>query len=258
MRLTNQVEILKGNLPEITNLVISLPLHGDSLSTSRAYHFAHLILPARDIITTIQMADPSGNILPANLRGWGISVSDGMNQQKDIHLKRLLGMIVHMFYLDFNEKKLDVINDSSERVIVDRDTFLQQLERLVLAREDIGLVASALAEKSLLEITGNNIPKKPWNAEIPGCRDIEEILRNIETWPDLAEIIWGKYFSQESTQINPSENTVNRKPFINGVGYNPGTITWKIGWRRETEYSHIQIEPTQIIATIRDYIQEKE
>lgn len=258
MRLTNQVEILKGNLPEIQNLIVSLPLHGDSLSTSRAYQFTHLILPARDIMTTIHMADPSGELLPSHLRGWSISVSDGMNRQRKIHLKRLLGMIVHIFYLDFNETNLDVINDSSERVIVDRGTFLQQLERLVLAREDIGLVASALAEKSLFEITGSNIPKKPWTAEIPGCRDIEETLRNIETWPDLAEIIWSKYFSQKSTRINPSENTVNRKPFINGIGYNPGIITWNRGWRRETEYSHIQIEPTQIIATIRDYIQEKE
>lgn len=255
MRLTNQVEILRRNLPEIKNLVISLPLHGDSLSTSRAYQFTHLILPARDIITTIQMADPGGNILPANLRGWGISVSDGMNQQKDIHLKRLLGMIVHMFYLDFNEKKLDVINDSNERVIVDRDTFLRQLERLVLTREDIGLVASALAEKSLTGIIGNNNLNKSWNVEIPGCRDIEEILRNVERWPELAELIWGKHFSQQSAQIAPNVNTIDRKPYVHGARYTPAVIAWNIGWRRGSEISDIWIEPTQIIETIREYIQ---
>lgn len=44
---------------------------------------------------------------------------------------------------------------------------------------------------------------------------------------------------------------------VHGARYTSGIITWNIGWRRGPKISDIWIEPTHIIATIRNYIQAK-
>ena len=252
MLIADQVEILRKNLPEIKRIKCALPLGGGYSDTKTAYHFAYLVLPARDIITTIQEADPSGRLLPAHLRGWNIKGMDEYQNEVQIPLKRILGMIIHMHYLHFHAEKLDVSNDSNERIIVARDVFLQQIERLVLTREDICLVACALAEKSLSGKTGKI---SPWDAEAPGCRDLQKILREIDSWPELKEMIWENYFKKQSETISSDSDVIDSVPFIKGTRSTMPKTSWHLGWRRGLTYSDAWIDVTRIIATIRGYIQ---
>ena len=55
--------------------------------------------PARDIATMIANADPSGKKLPARLRGWNLDMTDGFGNAQRIQLKKLLGMIIHVYRL---------------------------------------------------------------------------------------------------------------------------------------------------------------
>ena len=253
MFLADQVEILRRNLPEIKGAKCVYPMWGGSGATLKAYHFAFLVLPARDIMTTIRETDPGGSVLPARLRGWNIHGTDGYGNNISVHLKRILGMIVHLTYLHFNDK-LDVINDLNERVIVPRDAFLDGVERLVLTREDICLVACALAEKSLNGIISKNRKIEHWNSEAPGSRDLHKILRDITSWPELMEIIWENHFKNQSRPINSGEVIIDGIPLNKGASFSYPTITWNVQWRRGTIYADARIDPYQLIATIQDFI----
>ena len=178
MLLVDQVEVLRKNLPEIMEMRCVLPLSGGYKDTRAVYRFAYLVLPARDIITTIMAADPGGNVLPGHLREWNLGAKDEYGEEVQVPLKRILGMIIHMHYLHVGEK-LDVSNDSNERRIVSRDMFLQGIKRLVLTYEDICLVACALAERSCNGETIKNRKTSPWDPEGPGCRDLQKVLRDI-------------------------------------------------------------------------------
>lgn len=49
MLLTDQVEVLRGNIAELRNQQLSLPLMGGLEDTRRTYRFKSLVHPARDI-----------------------------------------------------------------------------------------------------------------------------------------------------------------------------------------------------------------
>ena len=107
MLLVDQVDVLRRNLPEIKEMRCALPLCGGYKNTKAAYHFASLLLPARDIITTIKAVEPRENTLPDRIRGWKITVTDEYRNEELTHLKDILGKIIHMHYLRFDEE-LDV------------------------------------------------------------------------------------------------------------------------------------------------------
>ena len=97
--LVDQVQVLRENLPRLEDFETCLPLMGGVTSVRRAYDFIHLIHPARDIITCITRADPSGNRLPKHLRGWNVQANDEHGNDTTVDLRRLLGMLVHVYYL---------------------------------------------------------------------------------------------------------------------------------------------------------------
>ena len=149
MLLADQVSLLRQNSAELRDQRFVLPLMGGSSATRQAYRFKSLVHPARDIATTISEADPAGNKLSTHLRGWNLSVRDGHNIAKTMHLRKLLGMIIHVYYLNIVDNRLDVSNDLGERVIIPYDAFVASVERLILTPEDICLVVCALAEERL-------------------------------------------------------------------------------------------------------------
>ena len=111
MLLTDQVDLLRLNMQQIRGERPVLPIMGGARSTQHTYQFKSLLHPARDIATTISYADPAGDKLPSHLRGWNLLAEDGWQQPVTIHLKKLLGMILHTFYLMITDNRLDVSND---------------------------------------------------------------------------------------------------------------------------------------------------
>ena len=253
MLLVDQVDVLRRNLPEIKEMRCVLPLGGGYENTKAAYRFAYLLHPARDIITTIKASDPGENTLPGRLQGWMITVTDGYKNEAPAHLKDILGKIIHMHYLRSDEV-LDVSNDLNERIIVSRDDFLQQTGRLVLEYKDICLVVCALAEKTYYgEKTVRNRKTDSLDMEGPGFRDLQKILRDFQFRPELENIIWDKYFKEQSKSIGSDSDTINGVPFVNRTYSSVSETFWHIGWRRGSVYSEVWIDVIQIITTIRDY-----
>ena len=149
MLLIDQVELLRQYLGQLRNQQFALPLMGGRSATRQTYQFKSLVHPARDIATKIADADPGGNKLPARLRGWNLDTTDELQRRQRIHLTKLLGMIIHVYYLRIGDGVLDVSNDEGKRVIVPYGNFVDYVERLVLTRDDTCLVICGLAEEKL-------------------------------------------------------------------------------------------------------------
>ena len=164
MLLVDQVELLRRCMVELRGQRVALPLMGGISATRQAYRFKSLLHPARDIATTIAQSDPAGNKLPDHLRGWNLNVEDAWGKAQTIHLKKLLGMAIHVYYLHLQENQLDVSNDLGHRVIVPYDYFLAFVERLVLSPEDICLVICSLAEERFQ--SGQTLQALMW--DVPG------------------------------------------------------------------------------------------
>ncbi len=222
---------------------------GGVSATRQAYRFKSLLHPARDIATTIAQSDPAGDKLPAHLRGWNLDVEDGWGKAQKIHLKKLLGMTIHVYYLHVGKNRLDVSNDLGDRVIVPYDTFLAFVERLVLSPEDICLIICSLAEErfksrqTLQALVGH----------VPGSGDLLHSLATIGRWPALKETIWRRFFSDHSSPVEPNCNTIDDKPFIMGSRHTGSTVVWKMGWRKDNEYATSWIDLSLLIPEIRDY-----
>ena len=252
MLLKDQVEILRENLPLLRNARCSLPLHGGFNAARDTYRFKHLIHPARDIAATIKQADPHGDQLPARLRGWGLDVVDEWNHPMEIQLKDLLGMIIHVYYVNLEAEQLDVGNDWGERRIVPYAKFLEAVDRLVLSSEEIGLVACSLTEKQAKRAipTGGLLP-----TDTPGCGDLLHVLYSIAEWPELKATIWEAFFAGESRAIDPASNTVNDRLFLMQMrgSKSPNRIAWKMGWRRDDIYAESCMDLLLLIDMIRCY-----
>lgn len=252
MLLKDQVEILRENLPLLRNARCSLPLHGGLNAARDTYRFKHLIHPARDIAKTIKQADPGGDQLPARLRGWGLDVVDGWNHPMKIQLKDLLGMIIHVYYVNLEAERLDVGNDRGERYIVPYTTFLEAVDRLVLSPEEIGLVACNLTEqqaKSAIRTRGL------LRTDTPGCGDFLYLLYSIAEWPELKATIWETFFAKESKAMDPDSQTVNDCPFLQNIGsrQSPDKISLGMGWRRDDIYAESCMDLLLLIDMIRCY-----
>lgn len=130
MLLLDQVELLREHLEHLRDQQFALPLTGGQFATRQTYQFRSLLHPARDIATTIARADPRGERLPSRLRGWNLDASDEYGISRKVCLKRLLGMVIHVYYLRVGEGNLDVSNDRGERVVVPYQAFLDSVKRL--------------------------------------------------------------------------------------------------------------------------------
>lgn len=112
MLLENQVALLRENLAELQRQRFTLPLMGSLRATRDTYYFKSLVHPARDIATTIARSDPGRNKLPAHLRDWNLKVTDELLESRQVPLKDLLGMVIHVYYLSIGgDGNLDLSNN---------------------------------------------------------------------------------------------------------------------------------------------------
>ena len=249
MLLVDQVELLREYLGQLRNQQVVLPLMGGPLATRQTYQFKSLVHPARDIATTIADADPQGEKLPPRLRGWNLDITDEFRNTQRIHLKRLLGMIIHVYYLRVGDGDLDISNDVGKRVIVPYDRFLDSVERLVLTPEDICLVICGLTEEKLKNESAAKAPV----AMTPGSGDLVHCLAIIRRWPELQESIWTMFFADRTTTVEPGCQTINDRPFLMGGRHTGTTALWHIGWRRNDAYAVSWIDVSQLIGRIQEY-----
>ena len=222
---------------------------GGLSATRQTYQFKSLVHPARDIATTIAYADPRGDKLPARLRGWNLDIRDGSGNAQRIHLKKLLGMIIHVYYLRVEDDDLDISNDSGNRVIVPYHTFLDSVERLVLTPEDTCLVICGLTEEKLK----NNSALDALAAMTPGSGDLAHCLGTINRWPELQERIWTGFFADRATTVEPDCETINDFPFLMGGRKIGTTALWRVGWRRNDAYAVSQLDILQLIRIIQEF-----
>ncbi len=226
-----------------------LPLMGGQFATKQTYRFKFLLHPARDIATTIAKADPSGDRLPGRLRGWNLDVTDGFGLSRKVCLKRLLGMVIHVYYLSIGEGNLDVSNDRGERVIVPYQVFLDSVERLVLTPEDACLVICGLVD----ERHKNEDAIRALETCAPGSGDLMHCLAIIKTWPVLQESLWTSYFADQSTTVTADCQTIDDTPFIMGAQLAGTTLSWRVGWRRGDAYAQSWIEVSHLTGAIQEY-----
>ena len=254
MLLRNQVALLRENLVQLRTQKFTLPLWSNLFATKQAYQFKALVLPARDIATAIADADPNGSKLPARLRGWHLDITDEYEKPQRMDLKKLLGMIVHVYYLSANSGKpsrLDLSNDYGERIILPYDTFLTSVKRLVLTDEDICLVCCALTEE--------NLKKDKVSTALmgmsPGPGDLLNCLATVNKWPKLQDSIWSRFFADNASPVASDCNTINDRPFLMGGRHvrTIKTIWWRIGWRRGDTYATSWIDTSQLIEQFRQY-----
>lgn len=252
MLLIDQVELLRENLKQLRNQQFSLPLMGGSLATRETYRFMSLVLPARDIATTIVAADPRGDKLPAQLRGWTLNTKDELGNPKRIQLKKLLGMIIHVYYLRIGDGDLDISNDIGKRVILSYDTFLDSVERLVLTPAAICLVICGLTEEKLK----NKCAAEALTDMTSGLGDLMHFLADIKRWPELQERIWSMYFADRVSTVKPDCQTVNDSPFLMTSRYTGATMLWQMGWRRDDAYAVSWIDLSETMGRIREFFAE--
>ena len=223
---------------------------GGDDGTVEAYEFKNLILPARDIATTIHQSDPAGNMLPCHLRGWQLGVRDGYGNTNTIHIKKLLGMIVHANYLVVSEQTLDVVNDEGRRVIVNYQTFLEAIERLILEPRNIGLVICNLSERRLENINRGNLDSVSWK-----LLDLQEFLYEIAALPEIEEIIWQRYF-EGNENLQNENNAVDKKPGMTKLFFQDGNLSWEVTWERNGVISRPRINVSDLVDTIRNHLEE--
>ena len=251
MLLVDQVELLRQYIVQLRDQRFVLPLMGGPSATSQTYRFKSLVHPARDIATTIAQADPGGNKLPGRLRGWNLDVMDEYRKPKTIQLKKLLGMIIHVHYLNIADNRLDIANDLGERVIVLYDSFLASVERLILSPEDICLIVCSLAEERLK----SKHAIQALLSEMPGSGDLMHFLATINRWPTLREHIWEIFFARHGTTVNSNYYVAKDVPFIMGGRKVGMTIMWNVGWRRDDVYASLWIDVSELINETREYFE---
>ena len=255
MLLVDQVELLRQNLVQLREQQFALPLNGGSSFTKQTYQFKSLVHPARDIATTIAEADPGGNKLPIHLRGWNLDFTDESGKTKNIHLKNLLGMVIHVYYLRIGDGNLDISNDLGERVIIPYNVFLDSAERLVLTPEDVCLIICGFAEEKFKKMNKMN-EKQVLVVLKQGLGDLEHCLATIKKWPRLQESIWKTLFASQCMTVRADCRTVNDKPFIivsQSRQLKETPVIWHVGWRRNNAYAESWIDVSHLIGKIRDY-----
>ena len=265
MLLVDQVKLLRENLASIRQQKnFALPLMGDLFKepkhTRATYKFKSLILPARDIATTIAQADPGGNKLPVHLRGWNVDGVDDL-ETTSIPLKNLLGMVIHTYYLRIGDDHLDVINDYGKRIIVPYERFLRFVERLVLSPSDVWLVVCALAEAKIEKLPKDEEPSPDLMEYTPGLGDLQLLLQTlIQGYPDLEAIFWKTVSPPESAEVNPDQQVRYNGPlFVKSSRFpiegstSRRTVMWNIAWRKNDKWMDSWVNVLDLAAMIKDY-----
>ena len=263
MLLIDQVQVLRENIQQLKNFEACLPLLGGVGSVRQAYRFVHLIQPARDIITSIRRADPSGNKLPKHLRGWNVSAQDGYGKATTVDLKDLLGMLVHVYYLRIDSHVLDASNDFGKRAIVEYGSFLEAISRLILSPAQVALVVCHLARVVHLEhLTSLRDTKSTGKSfrfpsvDIPGTGDFSALLWEIRRWPHVLEAVWERFFKPESTPLDAGADVIDNRPFSRGRTLEPdGDYRWSLGWRRNSAIATIDVDPLALIDFVLTHIE---
>lgn len=259
MLLIDQVQLLRQNITRLGSFRVCLPLLGGVGNVREAYEFAHLIHPARDIITSIKKADPFGDKLPGHLRGWNIEGQDDYGNATVVDLKNLLGKLVHVYYLHLNGEVLDISNDWGRRMIVPYPSFLNAISRLALSPIDVAVISCHLARNVHIDhlrlLQSPNGQRQPFRFppdSVPGTGDFSRLLWDIGTWPELADALWDRFFKTESTPLAADADVTDNRPFSQGRSLEPnGDYKWSIGWRRGPVISSIDVDPLPLIDFVR-------
>lgn len=250
MLLEDQVNLLRQNLVQLHTQEFALPLMGGIEATRRTYQFKSLIHPARDIATAIIKADLSGNKLPKHLRGWDLDVAGNYQTSYKIRLDKLLSRVIHVYYLYIGGGEIDIHNDRGERARLPYYILIKAMQRLELSPKDLYSVICSLAEK---EIKNSD---KDWLSagEKVGEGNLQHYcLATIKRWPALEENIWKTFFANQAIQKADSQ-TVNNRPFTNGSKRSEATLTWHMGWRRDSIYTESWVDVLHLINLIRKYL----
>lgn len=226
---------------------------GSVNNVKKAYEFVQLILPARDIIAAIKKADPGGNKLPTELRGWNLNAQDDYGNVTTLDLKVLLGRLVHLYYIRLDGDVLDVSNDSGRRTIVSYPKFLHAISRLALSPVDVALVSCYLARNvhfdQLRSRRGANGQHQTFQIPpdtIPGTGDFSRLLWDIRNWPEIMDALWGRFFEIQSKPLDA--DVIDNRPFLQARHLDSnGIYTWSIGWRRGSVFSKADIDPLNLI-----------
>lgn len=240
-----------------------LPLMGGVGNVREAYEFVHLVHPARDIITSIKRADPSGRKLPGHLRRWNLKAHDGDGAATTVDLKVLLGMLVHVYYIRIDGEVLDVSNDSGKRIIVPYPSFLNAISGLALSPADVALVSCHLARivhlDELHSLSSPNGLRRPFRFSpdsIPGIGDFYRLLLDIRTWPELMDATWNRFFKPKSVLLDADADVIDNRPFSQGRRLEGnGDYKWSIGWRRGPVISSIDVDPLDLIDFVRTHFE---
>ena len=244
MRLADQVELLRRNWHSIRSQRVTLPVFGE-YDIEAAYRFKCLLLPARDIASTIYFANSKRKRLPKRLQDWDVVFRDEHRSIEKIHIRKLLGRIIHVDNLNLTDEHLDITNDYGKRVIVSRDLFLRTLERLVLSPFDTWLVICCLSESKINQRSREN--------QFPNLDDLQWCLWNICHYPDLMEVFWKEYFAHHSSLVSADCITVCDKPVVRGERINGSSLCWNISWRKSNRYACVRVEVSNLIHEIRSF-----
>ncbi len=248
MLLKSQVELLRDSLPRLQVARLSLPIGSDVQATKRMYEFKALILPARDIATTLWRAERAGK-LPARLCGWCVDARDGEGKRKKVQLKCLLGMIIHVYYFRLDGESLDLWNDYGVRVIASYGDILEGVRRLVLQRRDVAHVICSLVEE---EIERNANAERDFYDFSPGFGDLYHLLTTLDEWPDLRDHMWSSAFAEHAHDVDASCEIDRDTVDLNCFGAD--TPGWRIRWRHGDKYAEPWIGASRLIEIIREHL----
>ena len=198
------------------------------------------------------MADPSGDTLSEDLRGWWVQAQNGFGKDIKVEFSRILNSIMHINYLSIDNTILDVQNDDlTERYRVDRDVLSAGIARLILEFDDCCLVACALAERGSSKDLERVAQGKEWSfisASGPWGRDPWSIIARIRYFPKLEDRVWNTHFARYATSLG-SRDIINHSPFTMSTWQS----VWKIGWRRDDLFADPRVRLDDLIKTVRDY-----
>ena len=184
---------------------------------------------------------------------------DGHQNATTVHLKNLLGMLVHVYYLRVDADVLDVSNHSGRRLIVPYASFTQALSRLILTPAEVALIVCHLARNVHLAHLASLRAAAPFElppVDVPGTGDFGAFLWEIRRWPDVLEAVWNRFFQPQSEPLEDGADVINNRPFSQGRRVEAdGGYKWCLGWRRGAVIAKIDVDPLPLIDCVQTHIE---
>lgn len=262
MILYEQIELLRIHISELEQVkYIGTPLWGGGAMD--AYTFKKYVLVARDILAFVSFADPDGFIFPEIKRE-----IRSIEEDKDISLRHLLGMIVHLSYLTLNNDTppetciLDVINDRGERHRVKLGDFISALNTLLLKPHQIGVAVCCFTDRHIKKMEScekDKIPEmflKHWNTAT-SC-NFDWLLAKFCKEFSLEQAILKEIFellmiAETPVCIDPRSHIFHMNPTRLDLGRMSTTLTWNDRKERKVKIESVGVR--RLISVIRGHLE---